>query len=148
MVPRSPLLVTTNFYSEGKCLLVIFSIFLIFGWGVEHSSGVPVTSSSSLSIANSHRDIKYFLVVLFYLLPLTDFIKKYNSKSSMSHCFFSAMASRFHDCDGAFKKVVCSTNRPCRLPLVWLAFQHGGACQEVRLRILPRICHYRWRRMH
>lgn len=65
-----------NFYSEGKCLLVIFSIFLIFGEGVEHSSGVPVTSSSSLSIANSHRDVKYFLVVLFYLLPLTDLIKK------------------------------------------------------------------------
>ena len=93
-----------NFYSEGKCLLVIFSIFLIFGEGVEHSSGVPVTSSSSLSIANSHFDVKCFLVMLFCLLLLTDFMKKYSSKSSMSHCYFSAMASRFHDCDGAFKK--------------------------------------------
>ena len=41
----------------------------------------------------------------------------------MSHCFFSAMASRFHDCDGAFKKLVCSpqTDRVLgiRLPLVW-----------------------------
>ena len=141
-----------NFYSEGKCLLVIFFIFRIFGKEVEHSSGVPVTSSSSLSIANSQRDIKYFLVVLFYLLPLTDFIKKYNSKSSMSHCFFSAMASRFHDCDGAFKKLVYSTNRPCARyssPSCMVSqFQHGRACQEVRLRILPRLCHYRWRRMH
>ena len=102
-----------NFYSEGKCLLVIFFIFLIFGEGVEHSSGVPVTSSSSLSIANSHLDVKCFLVMLFCLLLLTDFIKNYILSLPWATATSLPWPAVFMIAMALSKKVVCSTNRPC-----------------------------------